>query len=95
MAFFSRWVSIFVDDQGIFVTGDDSERTATLGSGFYVDIEHPLRALRPGHRCPVLWRRLALPFPFRVALAALSSLGRRDLTPVFALGRKHPLLGIA
>jgi hypothetical protein len=27
-----------VDHQGVFDTGDDFDRTSTLGAGFYVDI---------------------------------------------------------
>ena len=41
-----------VDDHGIFDTGDHPDSTATLGAGFYVDIEHPLQALRSDHRQP-------------------------------------------
>ena len=41
-----------VDDHGIFDTGDHPDSTATLGAGFYVDIEHPLQALRSDHRHP-------------------------------------------
>ncbi len=38
-----------VDDHRIFDTGDHPDSTATLGAGFYIDIEHPLQSLSPCH----------------------------------------------
>jgi hypothetical protein len=39
-----------LDDCGILDADDDAQPTAALAAGLDVDGEHPLEALRPGHR---------------------------------------------
>ena len=88
-AFLSRWVSILSMTTGSSIQAMTLTAPPHLGAGFYVDIEHPLQSLSPGHRCPALCRRLALPFLFRVALAALSSFSLGQCVPTFLSNRNQ------
>jgi len=39
-----------LDDVGVLNARDDPHRTTAGRAGLYVDAEHPLQPLRPGHR---------------------------------------------
>ena len=52
----------FFDDRRIFDTGNDLNDTATLTTGFNVDIEHTFEALCPAHGGALLCRRTGFTF---------------------------------
>ena len=66
--------------------GDDLYRPAADGTGFDIDVEHPLQALRPRHR-DVTWRWVL--FIGQLGLAALAALRRGDPCAELTVGGEH------
>ena len=77
-----------IDDVGILDAGDDPHRPAAGRAGLDVDPEHPLEALRPGHRGTAFGRRRLLRIRGPGVLTAPAPLGRRHARPVLAVWRK-------
>jgi hypothetical protein len=73
-----------VDDLLILDAGDHLGLTSALRADRYIDVEHPLQALRPGHSLVALFGCLVFAF---LSGAAFTAFGRRHLDTVFAVGR--------
>ena len=58
--FFNQMSKYRPDHPWVFNTSDDPDVTTAFTAVFYIDIEHPLQPLCPGHGCPALGRRLVL-----------------------------------
>jgi len=68
-----------VDDQGVFDTGDDFDRTATLDAGFYVDVEHPLQS----NQSPFVTIQLANNSFIKITVARIDA--TRNHTPAVSI----------
>ena len=81
----------FPEHLGILDARDDAHRPATGRAGLDVDPEHPLGALRPGHRGTAFGRCPLLRIRSRCMSASPAPLGRCHLRAVFAVRRKDPV----
>jgi hypothetical protein len=67
-------------------TGDDPDCPAASRAG--LDVEHPLEAPRPGHRCAAFGGRLLLPLIACFGFVALAALGGVTRTRSLGCGIK-------
>ncbi len=75
----------------IFNAGNHLHGATTVTAGFDVDAENTFQALCPVHDGMMFCRRLISGVIRALGFSALAPLRGRDLYPVFAVRRKHPV----
>ena len=79
-------VENLLNDTGVFDAGNDLHRSAAVATGFDVDVEDSLQALRP-RQGDVAWRWVL--FVRRPGFLTFAALGRHDPRAVFTVRSEH------